>query len=191
MEALDERLFRACYGGPAGSGAVLLVMVVATVVGSGWTMIALAPLLVRNRTRRIATVLAVTLVVTGAVVFMLKMLVARARPCTQLAGVTALFGRPTDFSFPSGHAAGSFCVAAFVGALCVRRAREDRARRPVLLGAATGVAALAVLIAYSRVYLGAHFPGDVAGGALIGGVIGLVGARVHGGLATRPRVDPE
>ena len=195
MEALDEHLFRVCYAGTTAGGTVWVVMVVATVVGSGWTMIALVPFLVRDGTRRVAAELGVTLLVCAAVVFSVKMLVARARPCMHLVGVRALFGQPTDFSFPSGHAAGSFCVAAFVGAACLRRARTDRKNRRLLLGVAAALTGIAAVIAYSRVYLGAHYPGDVAGGALIGAVIGLTGARVQargsGALASRAPADPE
>jgi len=199
MEALDEYLFRVCYAGPTAGGAVLVVMVVATVVGSGWTMVALVPLVVPRRTRRFGAVLGATLVVCATVVFTVKMLVERTRPCSRLGseGVRALvFGAPSDYSFPSGHAAGSFCVAAFFGAVCIRRARaaferRDRRRGGRWLVTAGLLFGAAALIAYSRVYLGVHFPGDVAGGALIGGTLGLFGARVHGSLATGGRVEPE
>jgi len=68
--------------------------------------------------------------------------------------------RNTDPSFPSDHAAAAFAIAAVVLALRPR------------LGIATLAAAVAV--AYARVYVGLHYPADVAGGALIGVVVALL-----------------
>jgi undecaprenyl-diphosphatase len=72
--------------------------------------------------------------------------------------VTLLLPRSTDASFPSDHAAGGFALA-----VAVLLARDRWARR---LGWAMLV--LAVLLAFSRVYVGTHYPFDVLAGALIG-----------------------
>jgi undecaprenyl-diphosphatase len=65
--------------------------------------------------------------------------------------------RPRDFSFPSGHAAAGFAGALVLGA-------HAPAFAPVFY-------ALAVAVSLSRVYLGVHYPSDVAFGAFLGASI--------------------
>ncbi len=88
----------------------------------------------------------------------LKRLCCRRRPSSGIGGFAALAENPDVFSFPSGHTAVAFAVAAaFAG-------------QAGLLG---GLAlALAVGIGISRIYLGAHYPLDVAAGVLVGTVAG-------------------
>ncbi len=175
---LDVRLMRLCYA--ADAGGLTPLMVALTLLGSGWTMLGLLPLLAAPRTRRLGAVLGVSLAATAALVFVVKRLVHRVRPCFALPGVRPLWDTPTDSSFPSGHAAGSFAVAAFVVGLCVAAewGRPERVSR----GAKGALAVLAVVVAggvaLSRVYLGVHFPSDVAGGALLGSLAGAAAAYV-------------
>lgn len=65
---------------------------------------------------------------------------------------------PTSRSFPSGHTAAACAFASAVAAVWPSA------------GAGTGVVAAAV--GYSRIHVGVHYPGDVAGGALLGIAIG-------------------
>jgi undecaprenyl-diphosphatase len=89
----------------------------------------------------------------------LKRSLTRARPDVSIAGFEALAQNPDRFSFPSGHTAAAFGVSvAFAG--------ESFGLGPLAL-------LLAVGIALSRVYLGAHYPLDVGAGALLGVVSGL------------------
>lgn len=96
----------------------------------------------------------------------LKRSLGRARPDRAIVGFEALSGNPDRFSFPSGHTAAAFAVAvAFAGA-------------PFGLGAALFLFAL--LLAGARVYLGAHYPLDVAAGAAIGTSAGLAARALLG-----------
>ena len=65
---------------------------------------------------------------------------------------------PTDFSFPSGHAATAFSAATVLTFF-------DKKRRFFY-------STIAFLIAYSRIYLGCHYFLDVLGGGVIGVIIG-------------------
>lgn len=80
----------------------------------------------------------------------------RVRPF--LAGhATLLIHHSVDTSFPSDHATLTFAVAALIFAF-------HRRLGAVLL-------ALALWVAVARVYVGAHYPGDVLGGAVLGSVV--------------------
>ena len=95
----------------------------------------------------------------------MKAIRPRQRPDRAGAHVPAarLVAMPSSGSFPSGHSASAFAFASCVGAS--------------LPGAATPLLGLAAAVAYSRVYTGVHFPGDVIVGSVIGAAIGRAVAR--------------
>lgn len=72
-----------------------------------------------------------------------------------------LIAKPGDWSFPSGHTLASFEAAT------VLMIRDKRFGIPALV--------LALLIAFSRLYLYVHFPSDVLVGALLGILFGFLG----------------
>ena len=177
----DREAFFAVYGGANGTWGSFMIAL--TLFGGGWSALALAPMIGNARTSRFAASLALALAVQAVLVWVLKRVVGRVRPWIAL-GLPQPIGAPHDPSFPSGHAAGSFCVAAFL-ALALPAIRPAS---PCLRGIAVGLAAvLAALVATSRVYLGAHFPSDVAVGALLGALVGANGARLY---AAHGRPEP-
>lgn len=105
-----------------------------------------------------------------AVDLVIKPLAARPRPFIALEGVRCLeqswAGRlvRSPFSFPSGHCASSAAAAWILGGA------YPALRVPLAL--------LVGLIAYSRVYLGMHYPGDCVAGVLIGILCAIAARRV-------------
>jgi undecaprenyl-diphosphatase len=121
--------------------------------GGVWLALALALALVSGR----RFVLLWTLAAVGAGEISsdaLKAAIPRARP-----QLDALVARPHTHSFPSGHAAISFACATVLGAAA------PRLRVPLYL--------LAALIAWSRAYVGVHYPLDVLAGAGLGTALGF------------------
>jgi len=87
----------------------------------------------------------------------IKRFVDRPRPFSRYAEPKVLVPIPHDPSFPSGHAATSFAAATML-------AFAFPAFAPALL-------LLAAAVAYSRVYVGVHYPLDVLGGAALGALV--------------------
>jgi membrane-associated phospholipid phosphatase len=105
-----------------------------------------------SRWRRAMLSVLVTQLVNTAV----KTVFRRRRPA--LDDLPALVKVPTSLSFPSAHSSTSFCAARAYAALVPHR-------RGALYGAAAAMAA-------SRVYVGVHYPSDIAVGAGLGLTIG-------------------
>lgn len=104
----------------------------------------------------------------------IKQWVERDRPAVADPEPATLVELPATFSFPSGHATVSFACATVL-ALAV-----PRLRWPLF--------ALATLIAFSRVYVGVHYPFDVLAGAVLG--VGIATALRTLGAALRRSTPP-
>jgi undecaprenyl-diphosphatase len=117
--------------------------------GLVWLAIALVVTLVWHRLAPFALVL-VAVAAADGLAGLVKLAVGEHRPNEPDPLVTI----PHSHSFPSGHTATSFAAATVLTALVPR--------------AAPAFFLLAAAIAYSRLYVGVHFPLDVVGGAVIG-----------------------
>jgi membrane-associated phospholipid phosphatase len=130
-----------------------------------------------ERGRRAALDGVVAIGITSAIVNLVaKSIVTRPRP--ERADPAPFVGReiemPASPSFPSGHAASAFAFAYAVGR-----------HMPNL---AIPIRLLAGAVAYSRVHLGVHYPGDVVVGSIAGsGIAAMVGSAEDGIAARRRR----
>ena len=118
-------------------------------------------LLIPKKTRRggvdLLLCLALAFIVNDLV---LKPLVARVRPYDAYSALSILVKPEISYSFPSGHTNVSF-AAAYALTRCFGKK-----------GAWSYV--LAVLIAFSRLYVGVHYPTDVLGGMVVGTLCALL-----------------
>ncbi|HEY3420735.1 MAG TPA: phosphatase PAP2 family protein [Methanomassiliicoccales archaeon] len=116
------------------------------------------PLLWAIRRKKEAGAVFIALLMVILIAWGMKYGIDRPRPFEVIQAVDPVY-RPTDPSFPSGHAMTVFACALAIGL------KWRKALIPLLV--------LAAAVGYSRVYIGVHYPYDVASGALIGIMIGL------------------
>jgi undecaprenyl-diphosphatase len=123
-------------------------------------------LIIKYRRRVIAIVIVVALMITASdqLSNVIKNSVKRPRPCHEkvLEGkVHVVNGRcGGKYGFVSGHACNSFAVALL--SLLLFRKRWF----------SISIVAWALLVGYSRIYLGVHYPGDVLFGSILGALCG-------------------
>ena len=140
------------------------LMPVITRLGDGgavWIVLCLV-LLVFPKTRKIGAAIGISLLIEIICCnLILKPLVARPRPFDINEGISLLIARPDDYSFPSGHTGASFAATSVLWRC------DSKLKVPALI--------LAVLIAFSRMYLYVHYPSDILTGMLLGTAAGIAG----------------
>lgn len=173
----DERLLRTVTS--AGGGVLDEIMPRASRAADQlliwWLIAAMLAAGGDRRSRRAAARAVAAMTVAGTVGNVARMWVFdRRRPPASLRRRP---GRvPDSPGFPSGHSA----AAAAFGTAMVCEA-------PWRVG--VPVACLAAVVAYSRIYTGAHYPGDVAAGAAAGAAIALGMRGIRGAIAEYPARD--
>lgn len=161
---MDYSIYKAIDGagpdflhGPMRFAANDLVFVIVAIVALTF----LYPWRTHRLDRRIGAVMATA---AGGVALLIVQPIAnavdRTRPFVAHPHSELLISHGRDAGFPSDHATGAFAMAMAlwlydrtIGAICF---------------------VLAAIVAFSRVYVGVHYPGDVVGGALIGIGVALI-----------------
>ncbi|HTU09949.1 MAG TPA: phosphatase PAP2 family protein [Allosphingosinicella sp.] len=145
-----------------------------TVAGAGYLLFA----------RKRATAVFLVLAISGGAIAstLLKAIFDRARP-----DLVHHLVEVTNASFPSGHAMNSAIVYLTLGAL-LARTEESRAIRIYLIALAI---TLSLIIGFSRIYLGVHWPSDVAAGWCVGGVWAICCSLLARFLQQRRAIEPE
>ena len=129
-----------------------------TDIGSPAVWFLVVPILWAAKKKHAAAALFIALFSVILIAASMKYAIDRPRPFDIIQAVDPVY-RPSDASFPSAHAMTIFAAAVTLGK------KWRKALIPLLV--------LAAAVGYSRVYIGVHFPYDVAGGALIGILVGL------------------
>lgn len=138
--------------------------------GTLWIILSIVMLFFR-KTRKVGWISLLTML--ACYLFndiLLKELVQRPRPFEDLPQLQVIESKPTSWSFPSGHACSSFAAAS-----TYNRGAEPQWMKGVFWF-------LAVAMAFSRPYVGVHYPSDV----LVGTCIGLLGSTIVWYLASAP-----
>lgn len=113
-----------------------------------------------SKGKKTALVILIVILLSDQTANILKHLIQRPRPCSALADIRLLVGCGNSYSFPSNHATNIFAGMLYLS-------YNYRIFSSVFL-------AIAALVAYSRVYVGVHYPLDVAGGAFLGTALALL-----------------
>jgi undecaprenyl-diphosphatase len=138
---------------------IAFLMLTITYMGSTISWLGIAILLWFLKKRKEAFILVFALLIGGVSTFFMKIAFHRVRPFQILIEAKVL-DKEENFSFPSGHSVSSFSSAIIL---------ERKIKKQSFF-----IYALASLIAYSRIYIGAHWPSDVIVGTAIGLTIGFL-----------------
>ena len=174
-EWLDARIYIAVNALPHPRWLYKVTDAITVVFNGGWIWLGAtvaAALVGVPGARRAALRLSLPLLATTWIVeHPVKSFFRRQRPFIDIVRALVVGKKPGTWSFPSGHTASSFAAATILS-------RCWPERKAFFFG-------LASLVGFSRIYAGAHYPGDVAAGATLG--VGLASAvrwlvsRISGG----------
>ena len=177
IRKLDRRFYR-FVNRPRGARADAVAKGI-TELGSLWASAAASAVLARAGRKRAAADAMGAALAMWLVGQILKKVTARPRPYQALEDSRLLIAEPSGTSWPSSHPA---VLLTFVTV-----AARDLGACPA---SRAGLSALAGLVGMSRMYLGVHYPSDVAGGLLLGrGVADLWSTLVSSRVVPHPSAD--
>ncbi len=165
-QSLDQTLALTVYNANPGP-VVTNLFVLLSEYGREWFWIPFVAMMLvvgSKETRLLAIELTLLFVIGILIGDVLKAASFRARPFETLAGIHARVPIDTDSSYPSGHA-----LIVSIGAVFTLTKFTKR-------WVASLLTLEAALVCYSRVYVGVHYPLDVAGGVFLGISIMLLGS---------------
>lgn len=170
LDALDAQVFLRINGLPRTRWLNQFFFFITTIFTAGAAWYGLMGLiLIRDRKAgwNVIRRSALPLAVSGALVeFPIKSYFRRKRPFISIVQAIVIGKKPGTWSFPSGHSA-----VAFAGAWLLSR---HFPRQSAIFHLVAG------LVAFSRVFLGDHYPGDVITGSALGTLFAVITGRLFG-----------
>jgi membrane-associated phospholipid phosphatase len=158
LSALDARIYLALNEAPHPGVLDSLGWIIAVLFTGGWIWVigTLVAYLLRVPRSWVAvkTLLPSVVIATWTIEYPIKAFFRRRRPFVQIVQALVIGKKPGSWSFPSGHTGASFASAWILSSIWPK--------------GATGFFGIASTVGFSRVYVGAHYPGDVASGAILG-----------------------
>ncbi len=167
-EVIDQWLFLLFNLRGRRSRWIDLLMWGLTQIGNMVTALVLSALVYAGGYHLIAVEIVLGMISLWLVVEFIKMLIERERPYLTLMETRVVGRQPLGLSFPSGHTSQTF----FLMTLLVQTFRLGPFNAFFLY-------ILAFLVGITRMYVGAHYPRDVIGGAMLGTVWGLMTSMLH------------
>jgi undecaprenyl-diphosphatase len=177
LDALDARLFLAINHLPHTRllNRIFYTITLVFTGGTAWYALMAVLLLVRPRLgwRIVRTSLLPLVITTSILEQPVKRYFRRRRPFIDIIQATVIGKKPGTWSFPSGHSATAFAGAWLFGGYF-------RKLRPLFY-------TIASLVAFSRIYLGDHYPGDVLSGSALGTLFAVILRRLLRRIIPEPR----
>lgn len=136
---------------------LLFIMKVFTFIGEGYIPVFIILLLLLfKKDKKYTYILSIGYIFSAVFTYLLKLIIARARP------VFSIIDIPASYSFPSGHTLTS--IVFFVLLAYLLSIDKSKKYRIVVISISVLVA---LMISFSRIYLGVHFVSDVIGGVIL------------------------